>query len=147
MNSFALNGQNKQRNHCSNIKCHSAELHSSICLAFEWQIWRTTESLGQTGKKRKLSPWGVWDRLKVVLPSERTWGIETLQWEGWRKGLRRYHRLCCHPHYHSWGYSTDLGECLLLMKQQQLGPSPFGPLLQHEGEVFNAFDRQLLLQG
>lgn len=32
------------------------------------------------------------------------------------------------------------------MKQEQLGSGPFRPLLQHEGEVFDAFDGKLLLK-
>lgn len=32
------------------------------------------------------------------------------------------------------------------MKQEQLGSRPFRPLLQHEGEVFDAFDGELLLK-
>lgn len=32
------------------------------------------------------------------------------------------------------------------MKQEQLGSSPFCPLLQHEGEVFDAFDGKLFLK-
>ena len=40
-----------------------------------------------------------------------------------------------------------LSKHLLFMQEKQFASRAFRPVLQHEGEMLDAFDRQLLLQG
>lgn len=42
--------------------------------------------------------------------------------------------------------SPHLREHLLFVQEKQFASRAFRPLLQHKGEVLDAFDRQLLLQ-
>lgn len=45
------------------------------------------------------------------------------------------------------GNIPDLSKHLLFVQEKQFTLRAFGPLFQHQGEVLDAFDWQLLLQG
>lgn len=45
------------------------------------------------------------------------------------------------------GNISDLSKHLLLVEEKQFASRAFRPVLQHQGEVLDAFDGQLLLQG